>query len=114
MKTILKIIIIIIVIYLSWILFIKPSKENVSNKQTKIERLNNLLTIKGEVKNNFVLLNQAIIVVKELESHKLFYVLMINADTPKIGTPVIMKIKKYDIIKINDKSITLYQENNNY
>jgi len=108
MKTIIKILVAAFVVYAVWTLYINPSHNTA--KQQKTETIHNTQEVKGTVTNNFSLFNHSVIVVQELSSMKKYYILTKGPKVPKIGSPVIVKIKKYDIIKINDKSLALYEQ----
>ncbi len=110
MKTIFKILIAIVIAYLLWALFLKPADNTQKNNIVKRETTENVTTIKGVVTSNYSLLDYSVVTVKELSSGKIYHILMTNGDTLNIGSPVIIKIKKYTLIKINDKSITLYKQ----
>ncbi len=113
MKTIAKLIIAVVVVYLLWALFLKPIATTKKSNIVKKETTENVTIIKGVVKSNYSLLDYSVITVKELSSGKTYHILMTKGDTPNIGSPVIIKIKKYNLIKINDKSITLYKQVDN-
>lgn len=110
MKTIFKIVITIVVIYLLWALFLKPTAHTQKNNIVKKETTENVTIIKGVVTSNYSLLDYSVVTVKELSSGKIYHILMTSGDIPKIGSPIIIKIKKYTLIRINDKSITLYKQ----
>jgi len=110
MRTIFKIIITIFVFYLLWALFLKPANNTQKNNIVKKETTKNVTIIKGVVTSNYSLLDYSVVTVKELSSGKIYHILLTHGDTPSIGSPVIIKIKKYTLIKINDKSITLYKQ----
>ncbi|MBN1185160.1 MAG: hypothetical protein JXB49_22935 [Bacteroidales bacterium] len=105
MKTLIKIALIVFIGYIIFSIF-SDKKEFADNKGHD----NRTMLLKGEVTGNFSLLNQTVITIKELTTEEIYHILLANGQTPKIGTPVELTIRKYDIVKINDRSITLYKE----
>jgi len=109
MKTLIKIAIIVFIGYILFSIF-SDKKETAKDEPGTENNDGRTMLLKGEVTGNFSLLNQTVITVKELETDEVYHVLLTKGMAPKIGTPVILSIQKYDIVKINDKSITLYKQ----
>jgi hypothetical protein len=109
MKTLIKILFVVIIGYLLWTAFSNKKEVDSSNTSSEQNESQTML-LKGEVTGNFSFFNQTVIAVKKLNTNESYHVLLTTSTAPSIGSPVIIKIKKYDIVKINDKSITLYKE----
>jgi hypothetical protein len=110
MKTIIKITIILFIGYFLWSKYAVNKVSN-SYEQGLIDKNENLtVVIKGKVSGSFTLLNQTILTIREAEKEKSYHVLLFNNSSPKIDSLVTYNVRKYDIIKINDKSISLYKE----
>ena len=110
MKTIIKITIILFIGYFLW------SKYTVSNvpnsyEKSKTDKNENLtIVLTGKVSGSFTLFNQTILTIKEAKTEKPYHVLSFNKLSPHIDSLVTCTVRKYDIIKINDNSISLYKE----
>lgn len=109
MKTLIKILIVVVIGYLLWTVF-SDKKEADANDTPSEQNEPQTMMLKGEVTGNFSFFNQTVIAVEQINTNETYHVLLTTSTTPSIGSPVIIKIKKYDIVKINDKSITLYKE----
>lgn len=109
MKTLIKIALIVFIGYILFSIF-SDKKDTANSNQDKESLADRTMLLKGEIAGNFSLLNQTVVTIKELETEEIYHVLLASGLAPKIGTPVVLVIQKYDIVKINDRSITLYKE----
>lgn len=110
MKSLIKLMFIIMIIYIVWNVLLKPTANSIQNQEINNEQDINVITIKGDVKKSFTLFNWSIVNVRELKTEKEYYIILADQSSPEIDTPIIVKIRRYDIIKVNDKSFTLYKE----
>ena len=110
MKTIIKISIILFIGYFLWSKYAVSKGPN-SYEKSKTDKNENLtIVLSGKVSGSFTLFNQTILTIKEAETEKPYHVLSFNKLSPHIDSLVTYTVRKYDIIKINDKSISLYKE----
>jgi hypothetical protein len=110
MKTIIKISIILFIGYFLWSKYAVSKGPN-SYEESKTDKTENLtIVLSGKVSGSFTLFNQTILTIKEAETEKPYHVLSFNKLSPHIDSLVTYTVRKYDIIKINDKSISLYKE----
>jgi hypothetical protein len=111
MKTIIKISIILFIGYFLWSKYAVNKVSN-SYEKSKTDKNENLtIVLSGKVSGSFTLFNnQTILTIKEAETEKPYHVLSFNKLSPHIDSLVTYTVRKYDIIKINDKSISLYKE----
>lgn len=104
MKTLIQI---ALVVFIGYILFSIFSDNKKSQAESEDGRT---MLLHGEVTGIFSLFNQTVILVKELETDEMYNVILSKDVAPKIGAIVMLTIQRYDIIKINDRSITLFKE----
>ncbi len=112
MKTIIKITLFLFIGYFLWPKDAVNKLTNPSEKGIVDKNENLTLILKGKVSGNLTIFNQTILTVKEVETEKIYHVLLLNKTSPKIDSLVTITIRKYDLLKINEKSITLYKETN--
>lgn len=109
MKPLIQIALIVFIGYILFLIF-SDKKETAKNESGAENNGDRTMLLKGEVTGNFSLLNQTVLTVREIETDEVYHVLLLKGLAPKIGTPVILTIQKYDIVKFNDRSVTLYKE----
>ena len=110
MKTIVNVLLVLLIGYLLWTKYsgkITPDSDKPTSKEINN---NNEILLKGKVAGNFTLFNQTIITVNENGNDKTYHVLILNKQAPRIDSIVTLKIQKFQILKINDRDITLYKE----
>lgn len=104
-----KIIILILVIFAGYYLF--------NNSQSKVYRVSEIIqtnnvseyvTVTGHVRSNFKLFFG----VYELEDINSGESIMVSTkgDLPKVGSAITVKLKRNDVITINDKTFSLFEE----
>lgn len=109
MKTIVNVLLVLLIGYLLWTKYLGNITPD-SDKSTSKEKNINEILLNGKVAGNFTLFNQTLITMNETGSDKAYHVLLLNKPAPRIDSIVTLKIQKFQILKINNRDITLYKE----
>ena len=78
----------------------KPAERNDSRE----------ILLEGRVTGIFTLFNQTIYTVKEKDTGKTYHVVLFNGKVSEIDSIISCRIRKFDLIRINDKDMALYKE----
>lgn len=110
MKTILNVILVLLVGYLLWSRFTGNTDAKAKEGKPEERNDNREILLKGKVTGIFTFFNQTIYTVKEDDTGKTYHVVLFNGKVSEIDSTVSCKIRKFDLVRINDKDLALYKE----